>query len=158
MSAATLANPALTLHLEELHAGLEAFLQTLQQEFSILQANDASQLLTILPVKQQQADQISAQIQQLTTEFAVDSNLPQLQIAAEKAEQPGLVKLIAQIIELSANCKDLNIQNGMTIMAIENINNEMINIFSQPQKSNLSLYDASGTKNQTKTKGVLGKA
>lgn len=158
MNLAAFSDNALTLHVEKLQDLLVSFQQTLEQEHLILKTNNPSKLLEILPSKQQKADEISNNIQMLASNFQVPTNLTELKNLAAQASQPDLVARLEEIIQLSATCKELNIQNGITITAIENINNQLINIFSQPGESKISLYDASGSKNQSRSNLVLGKA
>lgn len=158
MNLAAFSDNALTLHVEKLQDLLVSFQQTLEQERLILKTNNPSKLLEILPSKQQKADEISNNIQMLASNFQVPTNLTELKNLAAEASQPDLVARLEEIIQLSATCKELNIQNGITITAIENINNQLINIFSQPSEKTISLYDASGSKNQSKSNIVLGKA
>lgn len=158
MNLAAFSDNALTLHVEKLQDLLVSFQQTLEQEHLILKTNNPSKLLEILPSKQQKADEISNNIQMLASNFQVPTNLTELKNLAAEASQPDLVARLEEIIQLSATCKELNIQNGITITAIENINNQLINIFSQPSEKTISLYDASGSKNQSKSNIVLGKA
>lgn len=158
MNLAAFSDNALTLHVEKLQDLLVSFQQTLEQEHLILKTNNPSKLLEILPSKQQKADAISNNIQMLASNFQVPTNLTELKNLAAQASQPDLVARLEEIIQLSATCKELNIQNGITITAIENINNQLINIFSQPGESKISLYDASGSKNQSRSNLVLGKA
>lgn len=158
MNLAAFSDNALTLHVEKLQDLLVSFQQTLEQERLILKTNNPSKLLEILPSKQQKADEISNNIQMLASNFQVPTNLTELKNLAAEASQPDLVARLEEIIQLSATCKELNIQNGITITAIENINNQLINIFSQPGESKISLYDASGSKNQSRSNLVFGKA
>lgn len=158
MNLAALSDNALTQHLDELQIQLQSFLLTLEQEHQILQTNNPNLLLELMPVKQQQADKITLLLENLVATFQLPANLNELKQLAKDAAQPGLVTKIDELLALSENCKDLNMQNGLTIMAIENINNEMINIFSQPNEASVSLYDSRGGKNQAKSNLVLGKA
>jgi flagellar biosynthesis/type III secretory pathway chaperone len=151
-------NNDLTLHLSELRNQLSDFLNTLQDESHALKKNNIEQLIEILSKKQSLSEHISVQTTQIETAFGLPSQLTELRQSCLDKKAKDCVELVDEIIQLSQECKDLNMRNGITIQAIENINAQMINIFTQPQEGSVSLYNASGEKKAANSKASLGKA
>ncbi|GKT11098.1 MAG: flagellar biosynthesis protein FlgN [Thiomicrorhabdus sp.] len=151
----------LTSQTAQLVTLLEDFFKTLQTETLALQANDADQINSILPIKEQQSNEIS----QLTAEIdktllPIELNLTQL--FSSEHDLPltkNAQQQIQNIIKLISDCHNLNQANGMSIQILNNINKQTINLISGKGQPDVSLYGSKGKTTPTSTdKQTLGKA
>lgn len=149
----------LTLHLSELFENLTAFHAILKNEALLLKQHELNQLVDLLPKKQTQSDKINDLVQQVETLFNLPSNLNDLLIRITEQNYPqSLQKNLVNIIDLAESCRDLNMRNGITIQALDNINAQLTNLFTDNSATPVSLYTASGTKKHSSSKATLGKA
>lgn len=149
----------LTLHLNGLFENLSEFQTTLESESQLLKQHDINALIDLLPKKQVQSENINKLVQQVNTQFNLPSNLNELANHIDFATQPQETKeILKEIIELAENCKALNMRNGTTIQALDNINAQLTNLFTESSIAPVSLYNASGIKKASGNKATLGKA
>lgn len=150
----------LTLHLNELFEKLTKFHSILENEAQLLKQHDLNSLVDLLTQKQTQSEQINNLVQQIETQFDLPSNLNELSkhIELQKFPQTTQQNLI-KIVEVAEVCRNLNIRNGTTIQALDNINAQLTNLFTDNPATPVSLYNASGVKkHSSNSKASLGKA
>nr|BAM15159.1 hypothetical protein [uncultured microorganism] len=150
----------LTLHLNELFEKLTAFQAILENEAQLLKQHDLNSLVDMLPKKQAQSDNINQLVQNIETQFGLPSNLNELAKHIELKNQPQTTQqTLVEIVEIAEVCRNLNIRNGITIQALDNINAQLTNLFTDNPATPVSLYNASGVKKQSGgNKATLGKA
>lgn len=148
-----------TLHLAELRSNLSKFHQLLKTESECLKKNDTDALIPLLNQKQNLAEHISDSLAKITSEHKLSNNVSELLNFCKTQNLASSSQQTAQeIIELTEQCKQLNMRNGLTIQAIENINLQMLNLLTQQQKGDVNLYNSSGETHASHNKATLGKA
>jgi flagellar biosynthesis/type III secretory pathway chaperone len=150
---------ALTLHLNELFENLTEFHSILENESKQLQQHDIDALVGLLPKKQNLSENINKLVLEINTKFGLPSNLNDLANHADFSMQPATAQQnLVNVIGLAEDCKNLNMRNGITIQALDNINAQLTNLFTD-NTTPVSLYNASGVKKNTSGhKSTLGKA
>ncbi|MBE0494211.1 MAG: flagellar export chaperone FlgN [Thiomicrospira sp.] len=150
----------LTLHLHELFEKLTAFQTILENESQQLQQHDIEALVSLLPKKQTASENINQLVLEIEAQFGLPSNLNELASHSNFVSQPQPTQqTLIKIIELAESCKNLNMRNGITIQALDNINAQLTNLFTDHSATPVSLYNASGVKKQSGGhKATLGKA
>lgn len=150
----------LTLHLNELFENLTSFQSTLEHEAQLLKQHDLNQLVDLLPKKQILSDKIDQLVEAFETQFKMPSNLNELAKHIEIQNQPQTTQQnLANIIEIAETCRHLNMRNGITIQALDNINAQLTNLFTDHSATPVSLYNSSGIKkHSSNSKATLGKA
>lgn len=149
----------LTLHLNELLDGLKDFQVILDNEALLLKQHEMGLLLELLPKKQKQSDALDRLVKQIETKFNLPPNLTMLSTHPDFLRQnQESQKQLSEISLLAEVCKNLNMRNGITIQALDNINTQLTNLFSSGYTAPISLYNASGEKKQSGSKATLGKA
>lgn len=150
----------LTSQVEELISSLDTFMEILTQEEAAIKNADADNLTKVSLEKQNLAINLNK------TGLAIEdclagntTNLVDFSVTEtfSKLSNP-LQNKIKQAINLTVECHDKNLSNGMSIKILSNINQHAIDLVSGKPQQDIKLYGASGEKTQTGKQTSLGKA
>lgn len=150
----------LTSQVEELITSLDSFMAILTQEEAAIKAADADQLTKVSHTKQELASNLNK------TGLAIEdclagntTNLVDFSVTDSFSElgKPLQAK-IKQAINLTVECHDKNLSNGMSIKILSNINQHAIDLVSGKPQHEVKLYGSSGEKTQSGNQTSLGKA
>ncbi|KUJ71597.1 flagella synthesis protein FlgN [Thiomicrospira sp. WB1] len=151
----------LTGSLTTLHAQLEAFQQLLQQEADLLKSNDPDALTSIAQQKAQVLDELEPAHHALCQLLSPDQDQSLdslIQSDSFQSLPEVLQNKLTKANQLAEACHQLNLSNGMTIQALNNLNSGLISaLVGQPGSS--QTYDPKGKKSAySQGNNSLGKA
>jgi len=139
---------------------LETFSQTLDQEAEAIKKNDTEALLESNTNKQTLAEKLAQagnEIEQTLSpvcnnliDFSVHENFSSL--------SESIQNLVKSAINLTVECHDKNLANGMSIQILSNINQHALDLLSGKSEQDVKLYGASGEKTSSSDQKSLGKA
>ncbi len=149
-----------TSQVSELARLLNEFSGVLDNEAQAIKKNDAERLLKSNTSKQQIAEQLNQAGNALETTLAVFStNLIDFSVHDYFATLPeNTQEQVKEVINLTVDCHDKNLANGMSIQILSNINQNALDLISGKGKQDVKLYGASGEKTQSGDQKSLGKA
>ncbi len=150
----------LSQHVNQLFVLLCQFETVLNQESTILKSSDLSSLSDITLEKESLTQKIDLEFQVLNKKLT-----PKIHSLNELLESDffqtfptELQKTIQETTEKIVQCSDQNLANGMSIQALSNINQTVLQLFSGQNPQNKT-YSASGESQITdNTSRTLGKA
>lgn len=151
---------ALTSQVANLLHLLNAFSDSLDQEAAAIKSNQSENLISSSHAKQTIADQLKATGTDLDKVIQpVSDNLIDLSLSSTFQKFPKTLQdKIKSTINLTVECHDKNLANGMSIQILSNLNQQALEMLSGKPKKDVQLYGASGTQNQSKDQNSLGKA
>jgi flagellar biosynthesis/type III secretory pathway chaperone len=151
MSLNTIQN--LTSKLEMLFDDLNLFKDTLLQESKILQQPNTDELNRLVQAKNNHSQRINTLSKQILDThpnfFDPEHNHENLTDTESY--------LSTKIKKLTNECFEINQKNGMILIALDNLNTELIHQIFQPAEQ-VNLYSASGKTQTNESKKNLGKA
>lgn len=149
--------------LSQLLEHLKAFKSILDQESDALKKSENAPLISIVEQKEKLSEVLTEEFNSLSKSLSPDESvqlsLKELLLVdsvknlSEKTQQQ-----LQEAVELATQCHDKNVINGMTVQALKNMNQTVLNIFTgQDQKT--QTYGATGKTATPETKSnPLGKA
>jgi flagellar biosynthesis/type III secretory pathway chaperone len=152
---------ALTLKSRQLMDALAKFKVVLQEESNILKKFNIESLPELLEQKSALSQNIEENFQAFN--LCLGSQTPKtldswLQEEVFKTLSENLQKTFHQLIELTNECHDMNLANGMTVQTLSNINQASLNILTGQNPASSQIYGASGERQKSKNQTSLGKA
>ena len=151
----------LTDSLTALHAQLEAFYQLLKQETAQLKSDDPDALAALAKQKADTLTSLEHTYQRMTGILSPDQDTG-LQSLIDSPQFNQLPKVLqtklTQADQLAQACYQLNLSNGMTIQALNNLNSGLISALVG-QSGTSQTYDTKGKKSAySQGSNSLGKA
>jgi len=145
--------------LEDLHT----FESILDQESEVLKTSDISPLIRILEQKEILSERLTQSFNWLSKNLSPDDTVQlslkelllvdSVQNLTEKTQQQ-----LQDAVDLATQCHKKNVINGMTVQALKNMNQTLLNVFTG-QDQNTQTYGATGKTANSETKSnPLGKA
>lgn len=150
----------LSLQLSQLLKALNAFEQILDEEATILKSTDISPLTNIVQRKQTASESVSQKFETLSSSLTDDAlSLNEYMMIDGFDQLPKSIQtLFKQNSEKAQICNEKNTVNGMSVQALSNLNQTLIQLFKGQDPQNKT-YDASGGEsNSTAPSKPLGKA
>ncbi|MDG4812921.1 flagellar protein FlgN [Hydrogenovibrio sp. 3SP14C1] len=149
--------------LDQLLEDLNTFESILDQEASVLKTSDISPLISILEQKETLSERLTQSFNWLSTNLSPDNSVrlslkelllvDSVQNLSEKTQRQ-----LQHAVDLATQCYEKNIINGMTVQALKNMNQTLLNVFTG-QDQNAQTYGSSGKAATSETKSnPLGKA
>lgn len=151
---------SLTSQVEELISLLDAFKTVLSQEEKAIKSADAEKLTKISQDKQTIAVSLNDTGLAIEESLAGEAtNLVDFSVTERFSElAKPLQDIIKKAINLTIDCHDKNLANGMSIKILSNINQHAIDLVSGKPQQEVKLYGSSGEKTQSGQQTTLGKA
>lgn len=149
--------------LDQLLEDLNAFESILDQEANVLKTSDISPLTSILEQKETLSERLTQSFNWLSTNLSPDNTVQlslkelllvdSVQNLSEKTQRQ-----LQNAVDLATQCHEKNIINGMTVQALKNMNQTLLNVFTG-QDQNAQTYGSTGKAATAETKSnPLGKA
>lgn len=151
---------AFASHVNELAELLTEFSGILDQEAQSIKQNDTDSLLKTNTQKQNLAEKLNASGNLVEQDLAAfDTNLIDFSMHEHfQSVSTECQEKVKQAINLTVECHDKNLANGMSIQILSNINQQALDILSGKTDADVKLYGSSGEKTQTGQQKTLGKA
>jgi len=149
--------------LTQLLEHLRMFDSILDQEAEVLKASDISPLITLLEQKETLSETLTEEFNILSKSLSPDENV---QLSLQELLLVDSVKNLStqtqqhlqEAVDSAIKCHEKNVINGMTVQALKNMNQTLLNVFTG-QDQNAQTYGASGKTATSETKSnPLGKA
>jgi flagellar biosynthesis/type III secretory pathway chaperone len=144
----------------DLNRLLTNFSEILDQEAIAIKCNQAEQLTQIIAIKEQLAHDLNLatdSINQFLNSYSVD--LINFKNSPLFKELPTEIQTIVKnLVNLTQECNDKNLANGMSIQMLSNINKHVLDLISGKNEQQVKLYGSSGEQTQSGSKSSLGKA
>lgn len=149
-----------TSHVNELAELLTQFSNTLDQEAEAIKKNDTESLLETNTLKQSLAEQLNTCGNSVEQDLApFDTNLIDFSMHDQfQSISINSQEKVKQTINLTVECHDKNLANGMSIQILSNINQQALDILSGKTDADVKLYGSSGEQTQSGQQKTLGKA
>lgn len=151
-----------TTLLKQLISQLDSFKSLLEQEAFVLKSNETQALFEISQQKEALATQVEACYQQFIQKLSPDlafSLAEIIQLPLFNQFSPADQALANDALQLMEACHNLNLSNGMTIQALNNLNTSLLQMING-QDASAKVYGAKGKTTNTTipTSKTLGTA
>ncbi len=151
---------AFTSHISELTGLLTQFSTLLDNEAEAIKTNDADALLENNHAKQSLSDQLNQCGNQIESDLSCfETNLIDFSLNENfRTLTTSTQEIVKNAINLTVECHDKNLANGMSIQILSNINQHALDMLSGKSDKDVKLYGSSGEKTQSGKQNTLGKA
>ena len=149
--------------LDQLLEDLNTFESILDQEASVLKTSDISPLISILEQKETLSERLTESFNWLSTNLSPDNTVrlslkELLLVDAVQNLSEKTQRQLQDAVDLATQCHEKNVINGMTVQALKNMNQTLLNVFTG-QDQNTQTYGSTGKAAAAETKSnPLGKA
>ncbi|MDX1795847.1 MAG: flagellar protein FlgN [Hydrogenovibrio sp.] len=150
----------LSLQLSQLLDTLNDFEKILDEEAQVLKSTDISPLTDIVQRKQIASESVSQKFETLSTSLTDNAlSLNEYMMIDGFDQLPTSIQtLFKQNSEKAQVCNDKNTANGMSVQALSNLNQTLLQLFKGQDPQNKT-YDASGGESNAASRSKpLGKA